>query len=82
MVEGTSTMRTTVASRSTAVAMPETDDLHEHLVAEDERAEDGHHDGRGRRDHPAGAGHALGHRFALSPVRSYSSRMRESRKTS
>ena len=48
MVAGTSTMRTMVASMSTAVGEAEAEHLHDRVGAEDEGPEDADHDEGGR----------------------------------
>ena len=82
IVAGTSSMRTIVASSSTATAQAEAEQLDDPVGLAEEAAEDDDHDRRGGGDDPGGRGQAVGDRVRLSPVRSYSSRTRESRKTS
>jgi hypothetical protein len=60
MVAGTSTIRTTVASISTADARPMPNILPKDVLAEDERDEHRHHDRGSRGDDPSGLGQAVG----------------------
>ena len=55
IVAGTSSARTTVASRATAIAMPRPEGLDQHDVGERERARDDDHDQRRRGHDPAAA---------------------------
>ena len=82
MIDGTSIMRTTVASTRTAKASPRPNIFTSGEKFSDERAEHEDHDQRGRRDRRVRCGR--GPRTTpsrVSPVRSYSSRTRVSRKT-
>ena len=82
MIDGTSIMRTIVASTSTANASPRPNIFTSGEGFSDERAEHEDHDQRGRRDHARGAREPA--HDALDVCRrsaSYSSRIRVSRNT-
>ena len=82
MTAGTSTSRTRVASIEHRDRQAEADLLDRDVGAEHHGQEHHDHDGGGGGDHPRGAGEPAGDSGALSPVRSYSSRIRDSRNTS
>ena len=67
IVAGTSTIRTTVASRVMATAMPDAELLDHDVDLDGEAEEDGDHDRRGRGDDPAGRGEAADHAAVRVP---------------
>ena len=82
MVAGTSTMRTTVASTRIAVARPTPMSLRKTSSPRAKARKTATMMAAAAVMTRAVCGQPVGHRAALSPVRRYSSRMRESRNTS